>query len=253
MTEISFDGFDIPRSNYFKMPNVFIEFLPDLKGSEISCLIYILRHTWGYQEFGIKKRISINEFMKGRKKKGGERLDRGTGLSNRCIIDALVSLEKRGIIEVQYDTKDKARVKKYYSIKIRCEESSHHEESSYHAEESSHLAEESSYRTKKETKGNKQIERKDNDSGLIFKAYQDNIGLLTPILAEDIGDCIDEYPEGWIIEAIQIAVSANVRKWSYVKGVLHRWKNDGKHLDGEAKAEHDRRKYVEGKYADLIE
>ena len=62
----------------------------------------------------------------------------------------------------------------------------------------------------------------------VFKHYQDNIAMLTPMMADELKDAEKEYGEEWIIEAINLAVKANVRKWSYVKAILERWAKEGK-------------------------
>lgn len=62
----------------------------------------------------------------------------------------------------------------------------------------------------------------------VFKHYQNNIAMLTPVMADELKDAEKEYGEEWIIEAINIAVKANVRKWSYVKSILKRWAKEGK-------------------------
>jgi DnaD/phage-associated family protein len=68
-----------------------------------------------------------------------------------------------------------------------------------------------------------------NDSFVVvIKEYENNIGIITKIVSEKIGYAVGEYPTDWIIEAIEIATLNNVRKWSYVEGVLKNWKANGK-------------------------
>ena len=38
----------------------------------------------------------------------------------------------------------------------------------------------------------------------------------------------DDYGAIFVVDAIKAAVSQNVRKWSYVEGVLKRWKANGR-------------------------
>jgi DNA replication protein len=86
----------------------------------------------------------------------------------------------------------------------------------------------------------------------IFSMYEQNIGMLTPMIAEILRDAEKEYPAGWIEEAMRIAVEHNARSWKYIAAVLERWKKEGR---GEKKtsAEEERRRYIEGEYADFIE
>ncbi len=72
----------------------------------------------------------------------------------------------------------------------------------------------------------------------IFALYEDNIGLLTPMMADELRDAAATYPERWIERAIWLAVANNVRKWSYVRRVLERWAREG--LEGD-EVETDRR------------
>ena len=67
----------------------------------------------------------------------------------------------------------------------------------------------------------------------IFALYEGNIGMLTPLLAEELKDAERSYPGPWIEEAFKIAVSHNVRKWRYIEGILRRWATEGKD-DGES-------------------
>lgn len=61
----------------------------------------------------------------------------------------------------------------------------------------------------------------------IFALYEENIGPITPLLAETLADAEDEYPANWIEEAFKIAVEKNVRNWRYVEAILHRWHERG--------------------------
>jgi DNA replication protein len=88
----------------------------------------------------------------------------------------------------------------------------------------------------------------------IFVLYEQNIGLLQPLIADELRQAERDYPGEWIEEAFRLAAEANVRRWSYVRAILERWSAEGK-TDGTGKrdSETDRRRYIEGKYADYIE
>ncbi len=62
----------------------------------------------------------------------------------------------------------------------------------------------------------------------IFALYEDNIGPIPPILAEQLREAESAYPWGWINDAIQIAVAENKRNWRYIAGILRRWAAEGK-------------------------
>lgn len=62
----------------------------------------------------------------------------------------------------------------------------------------------------------------------IFQLYEANIGLLSPILADELKDAEMTYPQEWIEDAFKIAVDNNVRKWSYIRTILERMATQGR-------------------------
>jgi len=65
----------------------------------------------------------------------------------------------------------------------------------------------------------------------IFELYEENIGLLTSILVDELKDAEATYPEEWIEDAFKIAVENNVRKWSYIRAVLERMATEGRQYE----------------------
>jgi DnaD/phage-associated family protein len=65
------------------------------------------------------------------------------------------------------------------------------------------------------------------ESPNIFELYEKNIGVITPMMAEILKEDEATYPASWIREAIQIAVTRNVRTWKYVQAILKRWQTEG--------------------------
>jgi DnaD/phage-associated family protein len=61
----------------------------------------------------------------------------------------------------------------------------------------------------------------------IFKLYEENIGPLTPLLADTLKDAEETYPPEWVAEALEIAVKSNKRNWKYAEAILRRWKEEG--------------------------
>lgn len=61
----------------------------------------------------------------------------------------------------------------------------------------------------------------------VREAYEQNIGLLTPILSQRIKAALLTYPLEWIVLAIERAVSAEKRRWDYIEGVLRNWQSEG--------------------------
>lgn len=91
----------------------------------------------------------------------------------------------------------------------------------------------------------------------IFRLYEQNIGIVTPIIADQLIEALEIYPEAWIEEAIAEAVSYNRRQWRYVQRVLDRWATEGRGHEADrrhhgAAGAVDPEKYLRGKYASLF-
>jgi hypothetical protein len=114
-----FKGFSSPEENWSKLPHELIAALPLFSSlGELKCVIYVLRHTWGYKEYEHHKHITTDEFMHGREKKDGTRIDGGVGMSAPTIIDGLKRAVDHGFLDVETDDSDLARIKKSYAIKL---------------------------------------------------------------------------------------------------------------------------------------
>lgn len=87
----------------------------------------------------------------------------------------------------------------------------------------------------------------------IYRLYEENIGPLTPMIADMLREAEQTYRQDWIEEAIRIAVQNNVRRWKYVEAILRSWQEEGRDGANRRDSEKDRRKYVEGEFADFIE
>jgi DNA replication protein len=83
----------------------------------------------------------------------------------------------------------------------------------------------------------------------IFTLYEENIGLLNPLIAEWLKEAENLYPESWIRGAIKEAVSLNKRNWRYIDRILENWsaegRSDGTHKRGSktGTAKYDKQKY----------
>ena len=67
----------------------------------------------------------------------------------------------------------------------------------------------------------------------IFVLYENNIGTISPMLAEQLKEAEEVYPASWISDAFKIAVDQNARSWAYISAILRRWTDEGKD-DGES-------------------
>jgi DnaD/phage-associated family protein len=62
----------------------------------------------------------------------------------------------------------------------------------------------------------------------VFKLYEENIGPLTPLLADSLKDAETTFTGEWIADAIKLAVENNKRSWKYCEAILKRWKEEGR-------------------------
>ena len=88
----------------------------------------------------------------------------------------------------------------------------------------------------------------------IFTLYEENIGMLTPMIAEELKEAEELYPENWIRDAMKKAVNQNKRKWDYISAILERWtaegRRDGAYRQDSEKEDPD--KYIKGKYGHMV-
>jgi len=88
----------------------------------------------------------------------------------------------------------------------------------------------------------------------VYTLYEDNIGPLTPMIADALKDAERDYPARWLEEAVQQAMASNKRSWRYIQAILKRWESEGKSREPVGRPDQeDGRQYVTGKYADFIE
>ena len=88
----------------------------------------------------------------------------------------------------------------------------------------------------------------------IFDLYEQNIGMIGPMIAEELKEAEKLYPPQWIEEAFKIAVTLNKRNWRYIARILERWASEGKD-SGEYKRHtktYGPDKYVKGKYGHFV-
>ena len=89
----------------------------------------------------------------------------------------------------------------------------------------------------------------------IFALYEQNIGMITPMIVEELKEAEKLYPPQWIEEAFKEAVTLNKRSWKYIARILERWASEGKD-SGEYRRDIKKDgpdKYVKGKYGHLVQ
>lgn len=95
----------------------------------------------------------------------------------------------------------------------------------------------------------------ESESSDIFTLYEQNIGMLTPMIADELREAEQLYPEAWIKDAIKEATKQSIHKWSYISAILEHWATEGK-SDGAYKRDSkktDPDKYIKGKYGHMVQ
>ena len=88
----------------------------------------------------------------------------------------------------------------------------------------------------------------------IFTLYENNIGMLTPMIAEELRDSEKLYPQDWLRDAIREAVLHNKRSIKYISKILENWS-----VEGRSNGAYQRNskatgpdKYFKGKYGHMV-
>jgi len=84
----------------------------------------------------------------------------------------------------------------------------------------------------------------------IFTLYEQNIGMLTPMIADELREAEQQYPVEWVRDAIKEAVSLNKRNWRYITRILEGWATKGR---GDETRKTDPNKFIKGKYGHMVQ
>jgi DnaD/phage-associated family protein len=68
----------------------------------------------------------------------------------------------------------------------------------------------------------------------IFQLYEQSIGPLTPLIADELHEAEKEFPAAWVEDAFREASKQNTRSWAYVKKILDNRARRGKRDEGVA-------------------
>jgi len=192
-------GFIAP--NYTQVPNDFFQMAADMGEAELKVVLYIIRETFGYHRETCD--VSIRK------------LALGAGLTPRNAYNGAEKAISRGLIVKTVCpgniTKWRAVVGEdtvLYPLRQRTV---------------------SPRKVQVPVKEIKETKQNDDDEVLatISKAYQSEIGILTPMIADELREASAAYPVQWTLDAIREAATQNKRGWKYVLAILTRWKAQG--------------------------
>ncbi len=102
----TFEGFPEPTTSWYRLPNTWFADWQEIRAKtgrvRITSLVkvteYVIKHSWGYQNYREPVRISWNDFLKGRRRYG-KRVDRGIGLSRGGLQRALDTAVELRLLE----------------------------------------------------------------------------------------------------------------------------------------------------------
>ncbi len=182
-------GFQAP--NYTQVPNDFFIMARDMDKAELKVVLYIIRETFGYHRETCE--VSIRE------------LATGAGLTARNAYNGAEKAIARGLVEKTVSTTRKTTWRAVvgedtalYPLRQRTV---------------------SLRKSKPLVKEIKEIEIKKNDDDVlatISKAYSSEIGMITPMIADELREASTEYPVKWTLDAIHESAINNKRGWKYI-------------------------------------
>ena len=108
------------HDGWTKLPHALIDRLPLITTTaELKVILYVLRHTWGFQDYEGGRRMTLDEFAHGRKRRDGSRMDGGTGLSRNAIKAGVRAAVAHGFLIRESDGRDGGRSSYIYRLRTR--------------------------------------------------------------------------------------------------------------------------------------
>ena len=234
MTE--FNGFQA-RMQFTPIPNpVFSSLMPQITDI-VELKVLLITFALIYPKKGSLRYVTFNELLS-----HTDLIDNRRGTEENQLKKALKNLEKKQAI-VHLTSNDGDKQEDIYFI---------NNESSRTAVERIKSGEIALPGVKYET----HIPEVGETGSDIFTLYEQNIGMLTPLIADELKEAQKEYPESWIKDAIKESVTQNKRSWRYISRILEHWstegKDDGTHR-GNLKKNTDPDKFIKGKYGHMVQ
>ncbi len=87
----------------------------------------------------------------------------------------------------------------------------------------------------------------------LYGLYEENIGVLTPMIVDAIREAESEFPSDWIEDAMKYAVERNARNWKYIRKVLDSWRQEGRSREKVGRHLERHKQYTAGEWKDYIE
>ncbi len=87
----------------------------------------------------------------------------------------------------------------------------------------------------------------------LYGLYEENIGVLTPMIVDAIREAEAEFPHDWIEDAMRYAAERNARNWRYIRKVLDSWRHEGRRSEKAGQDLERHKQYTAGEWKDFIE
>jgi len=68
----------------------------------------------------------------------------------------------------------------------------------------------------------------ENNPKNIFELYEDNVGMLNPMIVDELIQAENKFPFNWIVDAVKESATRNKRNWKYIHTILETWDREGK-------------------------
>ncbi len=200
-----------PEPNHTQTPNNFFDMVPDMSDAELRVTIVMIRNTFGWHRCGFKM--------------GVEKLGAAAGLSRQGTLDGAAAAEARGTFRrINPDTNKEAEWE--LVVDLQPVDPSSQLRDDLQPVEGRPQAGRGLSGVKESIKKVKEIEDEGKTQS-IFSVYENEIGMITPMIADSLEDWEKSVGPKWVCDAIHEAAIQNKRGWKYCLAILERWKAQG--------------------------
>jgi DnaD/phage-associated family protein len=231
----NFDGFPA-NMQFTPVPNLFMnKLMPNMDIHELKCMLHIFQAI--YAKKGSPRYVSLSELIANASLIAG--MQDTNKPANEIVVESLASAVERKIILSVEVTNENGREYLYFL-------------NTQNDRQSVKRIHDGEFKLPNiEVAKPVFVPIKPRD---VFCLYEENIGLLTPMIAEELKDALTQYSEEWVCNAIREAVYANKRNWRYISRILERWTSEGRRngTHRQNTAQEDPDKYISGSFGHLI-
>ncbi len=162
---------------------------------------------------------------------GVRRICRKTNLSTQTVVNALNALRHNGITKLEGQSKRKTF---NYTILVDRIAGFQWLESDDSSEQNASVPVD---RTNPSLTALPTSKKDEDEDALrkISRAYESEIGIISPMIADELREASTAYPLQWSLDAIHEAATQNKRGWKYVLAILKRWKAQGNQEDNKTR------------------